>query len=276
MRHYPHHIGDFNGATRHLSRIERSIYRDLMDLYYDSEKPLTLDRHALCRLVIARSNEEATAVEQVLNEFFVETPSGWFNERCEAEIAAYKANNSQKAMAGKASAEAKRLRKQQALNSRSTGVATAVEQPLHSVDTAGNGASTNQSTNEPINLKEKETPPTPSRGSSLSAKDLKAEGVDAQHAADWLAVRKAKRLPLTATAWDETKAEAAKAGVTPAEAVRLSAVNGWGGFKATWLANQQSQGQAHNVRPLNRQIAIEEENARVAREWVADMKAAQQ
>ncbi|MCY3212700.1 DUF1376 domain-containing protein, partial [Acinetobacter baumannii] len=27
MNYYQHHIGDFNNATRHLSLIERAIYR---------------------------------------------------------------------------------------------------------------------------------------------------------------------------------------------------------------------------------------------------------
>lgn len=142
MKHYPHHIGDFDKATRHLTRIERSVYRDLIDLYYDTEQRLTLDVSALCRRIIARSNEEATAVQQVLNEFFTETPTGWYHDRCEAEISAYHANTSQKAMAGKASAAAKRLKKLQALNE----TATAVEQPLPSVETEGQRNSTNQST----------------------------------------------------------------------------------------------------------------------------------
>ncbi|MGE8450704.1 MAG: DUF1376 domain-containing protein, partial [Pseudomonadales bacterium] len=37
MNHYPHHIGDFNTATRHLSRLERAIYRDMRDMYCDTE-----------------------------------------------------------------------------------------------------------------------------------------------------------------------------------------------------------------------------------------------
>lgn len=152
MKHYPHHIGDFDRATRHLTRIERSVYRDLIDLYYDTEQRLTLDMASLCRRIIARSNEEATAVEQVLNEFFTETPTGWYHERCEAEIEAYRANNSQRALAGKASAEAKRLKKQQAIN----GGSTVVDAPLNSVATNGNGAPTNQSTNQPINQEPKE------------------------------------------------------------------------------------------------------------------------
>lgn len=89
MKYYQHHIGDFDKNTRHLSRIERSIYRDLIELYYDTERPLTLDRAVLCRKILARSNEEATAVEQTLNEFFTETPTGWYHGRCESEIERY-------------------------------------------------------------------------------------------------------------------------------------------------------------------------------------------
>lgn len=92
MKYYQHHIGDFDRATRHLTRLERSVYRDLIELYYDTEQPLTLDRAALCRKIIARSNDESTAVEQVLNEFFTETPTGWYHERCESEIEKYQVN----------------------------------------------------------------------------------------------------------------------------------------------------------------------------------------
>ena len=108
---------------------------------------------------------------------------------------------------------------------------------------------------------------------ALDADTLAAQGVDRQHAIDWLAVRKAKDLPLTRTAWDQTVAEAGKAGITPAEAVRMSAANGWAGFRASWLARQDDPkpngAHAAVVRPLNRQLAIEAENRRVAAEWLA-------
>jgi uncharacterized protein YdaU (DUF1376 family) len=138
MNHYPHHIGDFDRATRHLNRIERSIYRDLLDEYYETEKPLTLDLPKLKRKILAISNAE--------------TPTGWYHSRCDAEILHYKANNSQKAMAGKASVVAKELRKQQALNGKSTDV----EQTLNGaptdvtthVEQTFNGTSTNQNQNQ--------------------------------------------------------------------------------------------------------------------------------
>lgn len=147
MQYYPHHIGDFDKATRHLTRLERSVYRDLIDLYYENESPISLDLDLVCRKIIARSDEERLAVQQVLSEFFTHTENGWVNIRCEIEIENYRANCSQKAAAGKASAEAKRLKKQQILNGKSTESqqkSTDVQQPLNSVATAGNGISTNQ------------------------------------------------------------------------------------------------------------------------------------
>ena len=162
MNHYPHHIGDFDRATRHLTRTERSIYRDLMDLYYDTELALTLDMAALCRRIIARSNEESTAVEQVLNEFFTKTEQGWYHVRCEAEIETYRANSSQKALAGRASAAAKALKMQRVINGESTNV----EQPLPAVATQSNGASTNRQPGT-VNRKPIKEPKGSLRGSRI-------------------------------------------------------------------------------------------------------------
>ena len=60
-------------------------------------------------------------------------------------------------------------------------------------------------------------------------------GVQQSHAEDWLTARKGKSLPLTRTALEQTQAEAAKAGMTLAEAVARAAAEGWAGFKASWL-----------------------------------------
>jgi hypothetical protein len=70
---------------------------------------------------------------------------------------------------------------------------------------------------------------------------LVAEGVDPQAAADWMALRKAKRLPLTPTAWADTKAEGEKAGLTPPQTVAKAVANNWAGFKAAWLARDGQQ-----------------------------------
>jgi uncharacterized protein YdaU (DUF1376 family) len=239
MKHYPHHIGDFDRATRHLTRIERSIYRDLLDLYYDTEQSLTLDRETLCRRIVARTNEESTAVEQVLKEFFTETPTGWYHVRCEAEIEAYRSNTSQKAMAGKASAEAKRLKKLQALN----GNSTSVEHTLKSAATNGNGTLTNQSTNQPItNQPITNQPITKKEKKGASANVIqRPESVSEQIWNDWLVIRKKKDAPLTETAWSLMTSQAAKAGWPIEKAIEECCLRNWQSFKADWVVDKQNK-----------------------------------
>ncbi len=79
----------------------------------------------------------------------------------------------------------------------------------------------------------------------LNAKALVAEGVERQHAVDWLALRKAKRLPLTPTAWEAVRDEAGKCGMTPAQAVEHAVKSNWAGFKAKWVVESDSLDRKH-------------------------------
>jgi len=139
MNYYPHHIGDFNNATRHLTRIERSIYRDLIELYYDSEKPLIDDLEYLCKKILADDEIQIYAVQQVLREYFILTEKGYEHNRCNEIIKEYQRNNKNKSKAGKASAKARKALKdkdkssstgvQQVFNSESTGVRNQNQEP---------------------------------------------------------------------------------------------------------------------------------------------------
>lgn len=64
---------------------------------------------------------------------------------------------------------------------------------------------------------------------------LKPESVNQDVWDDFLAIRKAKRAPLTNTALDAIQREAAKAGWTLNEALSESVARGWQGFKADWV-----------------------------------------
>ena len=131
MNHYPHHIGDFNNATRHLTRVERSLYRDLLDLYYDTEKALPADDvERLARRVLAVNDEEKAALLAVLSEFFTLSDGAYHHARCDKEIARYQGLKASASKAGKASAE-----------KRTNAKATTVERPL-------NSRSTNQNQNQ--------------------------------------------------------------------------------------------------------------------------------
>lgn len=95
---------------------------------------------------------------------------------------------------------------------------------------------------------------------ALGVRELVAEGADKQHAEDWMKIRKAKKMPLTATALDLLKNEAEKAGMTVAEAVALAARENWGGFRASWL---KKLGGEHSRQPSatsGRYAGFEERN----------------
>lgn len=93
MHVYSHHIGDFNTATRHLSRLERSIYRDALEYYYVTECALDAsDFGRLARRLLCESPEEQAALQFVLDEFFDLDIDGarYVQPRCERELAEYR------------------------------------------------------------------------------------------------------------------------------------------------------------------------------------------
>ena len=65
-------------------------------------------------------------------------------------------------------------------------------------------------------------------------------GVTQQHADDWMAVRKAKRMTNTRTAFERLQSQIAKAcdayGITPDDCVAFAASKDWGGFDVGWEA----------------------------------------
>lgn len=95
MHFYCYHFKDFNNDTRHLTHIERSLYRDLMDLYYETEKPIPDNKEWLYRKLLCRSDEEKQALDFVLEEFFVvkklkgDKEPCYHHNRIDREIKAY-------------------------------------------------------------------------------------------------------------------------------------------------------------------------------------------
>lgn len=75
---------------------------------------------------------------------------------------------------------------------------------------------------------------------------------------DFLAIRKAKKLPVTDTAIQGLKREAASAGKTLSEALTICCERGWGGFNAKWLEKDLPAGGS-------KQLTMQEELALRAR-----------
>lgn len=93
MHYYSHNIGDYRRDTNHLTLLEHGAYRQLLDTYYLTEKPLALNHADLMRTHCARSADEVQAVENVLRDFFVETEEGYIHKRCDIEIEAFHAKS---------------------------------------------------------------------------------------------------------------------------------------------------------------------------------------
>ncbi|ACB92487.1 DUF1376 domain-containing protein [Xylella fastidiosa subsp. fastidiosa] len=89
MNYYERHIGDYARDTGYLSVLEHGIYCLLLDRYYATEQPIPANKaHRIAR---AHSKKEKSAVDVVLDEFFLLQEDGWHNKRCDEEIARFHA-----------------------------------------------------------------------------------------------------------------------------------------------------------------------------------------
>ena len=170
MNHYPHHIGDFDSETLHLTFVERALYRELRDLYFKTERALMSDVQKLARRVRATTDDLREALSGLLEEFFVLQDDGWHNDYCDSQIAAYRQKQEQQSAAGRASGIARSKPKDSSakgsdgraprrvmppLDDSASDGSTDVERPL-------NDRSTNQNQNQ--NQNQINTPQPPKGG----------------------------------------------------------------------------------------------------------------
>ncbi len=83
MKRYQHDIREYRADTAHLTLLEHGVYRQLLDWYYLDEGPLPLKTDLVMRRLSARTPEEKTAVQAVLDDFFTLTDEGYRHYRCE-------------------------------------------------------------------------------------------------------------------------------------------------------------------------------------------------
>lgn len=236
MNYYPFHIGDYASATRHLTWDEDMAYRRLIDAYYTREAPIPTDTRQAYRLVMATTEGQRIAVDTILNEFFTYTDSGWINSRCDAEIEAFRiksAKASQSANARWRNANAKPTE-----NERNANASLEVCERINN-KCEGNAPKTNTKTNI-------STTDVVDKTHAKRAAPTKPIEVTQSVWDDFLAIRKAKKSPLTLTALQGIQREADKARMTLDAALAMSCSRGWQSFRADWV--QESGRQAG--RPL--------------------------
>ncbi len=233
MKFYPHHIADYASATAHLSNEEDICYRRLLDRYYDTEQPLEND----IRLLSRHCRVSADAVRAVLDDFFSLVDGRWHNARANAEISKWydkcaKAKQAIEARWSKRNSDTDVLRTNIERNTRRYELDT-TQDPIPNTET-------------PIPTASKKRIPRESTSSAVAAVRFDAQqylvehGAEQQTAADYLAVRKAKKAAPTRTALGAIVAEAGKAAMSLETALTICCARGWAGFKAGWVADDNA------------------------------------
>jgi uncharacterized protein YdaU (DUF1376 family) len=206
MQSYRFNINDYLAASARLTIHEDLCYRRLLDLYYETEKPLDIEVEKVARAIGYQSHVKT--VIYILDNFFVLTGTGYRNKRCDAELEAYRAKSEKASKAGKASVIKRRL------NKGSTSVELA------------------------LNVRSSDKP----KSKGLSASDMPQVETDMAEA--FIKHRKAVKAPLTMIAWQAILKECAKSGWEPSEAITECLTRGWKSFKAEWVKPKREAQQA--------------------------------
>ena len=254
------HIGDWEAETRLLSPLEKGVYMELLMLYYSSETPLL--RSKIDRITRRYTEEERAAFDYVLSEYFEEHEDGFHQVRCDREIASCheKSDKARKSIQARWAKKPAKRSDEGTDEIRPNNVRTSNEVLTNNQEPITNNQEYIEST-DVLSTQAQAPASTPVRKRKTSGVSSveKPDEIPAQVWSDWLQIRKAKRLPLTKTAWDAMLREAEKVGYSTEEMVRCCVEHGWASFKAQWLINEQEKNERaagmppKANRPLQRQ-----------------------
>jgi uncharacterized protein YdaU (DUF1376 family) len=218
MNYYKRHIGDYYKKAGRLSILQHGAYTLIIDACYDREQFPTLSE--AIDWAWASSKEEIEAVEFVLSRFFRKLEDGRFiQDRILDDLERYWANsatNKRIAIEREAKRREKSTNREQVVNE---------PPPNHKPLTS------NQEPEKKKRIAPKRAEPT------------RPAEIPENLWADFLAVRKAKKAPLTETALNGILSEAKKAGITLGQALTCCCERNWQGFKASWYQNANTGGQ---------------------------------
>jgi uncharacterized protein YdaU (DUF1376 family) len=201
MHWYKFNIADYKKDTDHLTMLENGAYLKLINRYYLTEEPLPLDETQLFRLIGVRNDDEATAIRNVLQDFFTKSEDGFIHKRCDIVIEEYQEKSDKASQSAKVRWETKN--NANAMRTQCDGNANSVTKELKN-----------------------------------SFKDA-PEGVEDLVWKDFKKLRALKKAAITETAMKGLKREADKANKTLNEALIICVERGWAGFKAEWVLKDE-------------------------------------
>jgi uncharacterized protein YdaU (DUF1376 family) len=208
MNYFQFHIGDYKSATSHLSNEEDLAYRRLLDMYYDTEKPIPLETQWVAR----RIRIDSDVVSIVLKDMFLHTQEGWRHARCDQVIADYHDMAEKNRVNGR-----KGGRKKNPVGSQ----VVSDSQPIAK-------ATINQ---EPLTKNHK-----PKTATEVAPPD----GVSSEVWQEFTKHRKAKKAAVTPLVIKGIAEQAEKAGWSLENALRETVVRGWQSFQADWVTGKNT------------------------------------
>lgn len=214
MHYYQFHVSDYLHDTAHLTPEEDIVYRRLLDLYYTSERPIPNETQSVARRI--RMPKQAEIVASILREFFVlqSSENSWHHKRCDELISSYQAKTQANQRNGAKGGRPKG-------NPTETQSVTQSE-PNHNLN------------QEPITNNHK---PVTKNKTAVAAPD----GVSLPVWEGFLAIREARRSPLTEAALEGIRKQADLAGWPLEKALAECNARGWQSFKAEWVAQGSGQ-----------------------------------
>jgi uncharacterized protein YdaU (DUF1376 family) len=201
-------------------------------VYYLSEAPIPLDERMVFRLVVATTDVQREAVRVVLGEFFTRTDEGWRHARCDDEILRMRERQDK---------QREKANKRWHAAAPTDGNAAAM--PRHQ-DAHATALKAHADAMPPT-----PTPtPTPNKEIQTAAQSPRKRGIERPSdvsEATWdgfIAIRKAKKSPLSVAALDGIRREASKASLSLEDALSECCARGWQGFKADWVSASKASG----------------------------------
>ena len=239
MHYYPFHIGDFRSGTVNMSRQARWIYRDMMDIYYDTEQPLPLDLDHLFDMLGAESGDEKSIVERHLKFKFEKSDDGYRHEICDKTIAEYHAKAVTARENGKLGGRPKHSKnKPSGFPSGSNPV------PNPNPDLTGSEANQEPRTKNQEPLESKTlvvVPPTSTeKKPKFDPATMKPSNVSIEVWNDWIQARKQIKKPLTESQC-RSQAKDLAGHCNPDQVVKNSISSGWQGLFPDKVTNAESR-----------------------------------
>ena len=114
MHYYQFNIKDYSFATIRMSLMEDLAFRRMLDLFYETEKPLPFELKRIAKLI--GMNDYQEEIKDILNDFWTETENGWVNSRAHEEIVKYQAKAGAARLNGKKGGRPKNPEKTQSVN----------------------------------------------------------------------------------------------------------------------------------------------------------------